>query len=355
MRLEEEAEPPAEDDLVLLEDDAVYGDGQISLRSEEFSCEPRPDDELIPLDDDAASRHEQIPLDDAAAYQERGPRDQAAHEHTWLYDGDGQESAPDRFEEPQGPQPLRRGATTRYRVHATAFAVAIAFVALAGFGLGVLSGSEDVAGPLTRDTVRAAPTEPTGQNARRAQPQQPAELSALATVRVAPAPVAAVSGTRLSTSAPPLPPPPKPALPPSATGKAASTDRQLDSAAAALPEAEAAGGPFEPLFAKLPASRPTQTPVLVHYTASGVGAPATAMHLVRHLKADGFAVEARPVEFAIPTNSIRYFFDADRKQAEALRSSLKGQIPDGAALSVLDFTAYEPRPRPGLVEIWLST
>jgi hypothetical protein len=77
------------------------------------------------------------------------------------------------------------------------------------------------------------------------------------------------------------------------------------------------------------------------------------MHVVRHLRAEGFTVEAQAVEFPIPTNSIRYFFDTDREQAEALRSSLEGQIPDGAALPVMDFTSYQPRPRPGLIEIWL--
>jgi uncharacterized membrane protein len=77
------------------------------------------------------------------------------------------------------------------------------------------------------------------------------------------------------------------------------------------------------------------------------------MHLVRHLKAAGFAAEVRAIEFPIPTNSIRYFFDADRAQAEALRGSLEGQLPGDAALTVMDFTSYQPRPQPGLIEIWL--
>jgi hypothetical protein len=172
-----------------------------------------------------------------------------------------------------------------------------------------------------------------------------------------------------------LPSPPKPAFRPSAasdatpsdaaptdaaTSEPAPSDREvaaaLEDAAAVLREAdegEGTGGPFQPLFTKLPTAQPTETRVFVHYSAGAVGAPATAMHLVRHLKARGFAAEARPVEFAIPRNSIRYFFDDDRAQAEALRDSLAGQVPGGAAPSVMDFTTYEPRPRPGLIEVWL--
>ena len=357
----------AEDELVLLDDDILHGDGQRRFAAHTGHAERPPEGAPIPLDDDPAYRYGQIPLDDDTTDEEVEPGDEAAHVPMRLDDDTaGQESAPGRQEAPQDRQPLRRGRTTRYGLHAAAFAVAIAFVALAGFGLGVLSDGREGGEPLTRDTVRAAPTEPaplsTGQQALRTEPEQQGELSELVTVRVAPAPVAAVPesspAAQVATSAPPLPPPPKPVLRQTATDEAASTDRQLagavDDAGGALLEAEGgAGGPFQPLFAKLPASPPAQTRVFVHYTASAVGAPAIAMHLVRHLKAEGFAVEARPVEFPIPTNSIRYFFHADRDQAEVLRSSLEGQIPDGAALSVMDFTSYEPRPRPGLIEIWL--
>ena len=83
-----------------------------------------------------------------------------------------------------------------------------------------------------------------------------------------------------------------------------------------------------------------------------MGAPATALHLVLLLKGAGFAAEARPVAFPIPTHSVRYFFDADRDEAEALSASLQGQIPGATTVPVMDFTHYEPRPRPGLLEVW---
>jgi len=359
-------EPPADDDLVLLEDDAVREDRAPGFGGPAGHREPPPDDEPGALDEGAAYRHRHVRLDDDAVYEERAPADAAAHEHLWL-EGDGAdpESAPGRGDAPRERPVLRRGATMGYGVHAAAFAIAIAVVALAGFGLGILSGGGEVGEPVARGTVRAAPPQPapfsTGQNAPRPEREKPAELSELITERVAPARVAAVPGpppaARVSSSALPLPPPPKPVLRQSAADQPASTDEEpagaVDDAAAAPLEPDGVGGPFEPLFAKLPASGPTRTQVSVHYTASVVGAPATAMHLVRRLRSEGFAAEARPVEFAIPTNSIRYFFESDRKQAEALRASLEGQIPAGAALSVTDFTSYEPKPHRGLIEIWL--
>jgi len=357
--------PAADDELVLLPDGVVDDGGQTSDGHRAAYEEAPPDDELIPHGEDGGYPHGQRPLADAAAYQERAPGDEAAREHRWL-DGDGetQEPAAGYSEDSRDRQPLWRGATKRYGLHAAAFAVAIAFVALAGFGLGILSGAGDVAGPLARDTLRAL-TEPalrlSAQDAPLGDPERPAEPGELVTVRVAPAPVAAVPGPApaapVANSALPLPPPPKPVLRQSAPAEAAPTDRPLtaavDDAAAAPLEAAGTGGPFQPLFAKLPASRSAQTRVFVHYSAGVVGAPATAMHLVRHLKAAGFAAEVRAIEFPIPTNSIRYFFDADRAQAEALRGSLEGQLPGDAALTVMDFTSYQPRPQPGLIEIWL--
>ena len=128
-----------------------------------------------------------------------------------------------------------------------------------------------------------------------------------------------------------------------------------DPATRAPSEAAGMGGPFEPLFAKLPASQATAGQVLVHYKANAAGGPATAMHLVRELKAAGFSVEARPVQFPIGGNSIRYFFPGDRDQAEALRASLEGQLPGDDALSVMDFSTLEPKPQEGHLEVWLRS
>jgi hypothetical protein len=179
-------------------------------------------------------------------------------------------------------------------------------------------------------------------------------------VRVAPPPGATLAEPTSAARAPipalPLPPPPKPELRQTAAAQPAR-DASLGGTAAdattAPAEDEGAGSLFRPLFAKLPASRTTAEQVLVHFMADAAGAPAIAMHLVRQLKAEGFPVEARAVQFPIATNSVRYFFASDRDQAEALRASLASQMPGGAEVLVMDFTSYEPKPRLGHLEVWL--
>jgi hypothetical protein len=397
--------PPAQDDFALLDERARVRHKQppdvnagleeshavepLLLRDEDASGEkarrlfgahrryeePPPDHAPSVFDNDPAYQYHEVALD------EQPPVDETPRAPLSLYDEEDQASAPGRRHAADEPLPLQRRAKTRYGLHAAAFAVAIAFVALAGFGLGFLSDDRrDASGSLARDRIRAAaPTETAPPSTEPSTPQaereQATELSELTTVRVEPAPGVAVPepapAARPTVSALPLPPPPKPVFEPPAPAfepsapsppaEATPSDRQLagliEDAAAVLLKAEedagGTGGPFEPLFTKLPSAQPPKTRVFVHYSSDAVGAPATARHLVRHLKAEGFAVEARAVEFSIPTNSIRYFFDADRAQAEALRSRLEGQVPGGADLSVMDFTSYEPRPRPGLIEVWL--
>jgi len=170
----------------------------------------------------------------------------------------------------------------------------------------------------------------------------------------------------------PLPPPPKPAPWSSLSGEASGPSDRIesagDTAAEALPGADGtahdaadaaltalvtddAGGPFEPILIKSSGSEPR---VFVHYTESAPGSPVTARHLVRELRAAGFKVEARPVEVAIAKNSIRYFFPGDRDEAEALSAQLQSQAPGGAAVTILDLTSYEPKPRQGHLEVWLG-
>jgi len=154
----------------------------------------------------------------------------------------------------------------------------------------------------------------------------------------------------VATNGMPLPPPPKPAP---WSSIAAEDPAAADALDALLLETDGSGGPLELLGeeeASLAAVR-----VFVHYAASGAGEAATAMHLARHLEAKGFAVEAREVDFPIDLDSIRYFFPADRDDAEALSSSLEGQVPGRAAPPVLDFTRHRPKPSPGHLEVWIGT
>jgi hypothetical protein len=354
-----------------------------------------------------AYQREQIELEDTAAPDELGlgnggvrKSDQAART---LYDGAGyqeptrgdatpeelrpdvddadQEPSPGLEEELNDLPPARRRSTAGYGVHVTALAAAIVFVALAGFGFGMLSDSAPPDGSTpVRDMATAAPEPPP------AATEPPPPLDEVVTVRVAPPPGDALaepaSVAPTGTAAPPsaegplraipLPPPPKPDLPQAAADQAprdnqpgdpsvdaaivpAEAEEPVDQAMSAAPDGEGTGGPFEPLFAKAPAAQASGGQVLVQYMADAAGGPATAMHVVRQLEAAGFAVEARGVPFSIRASSIRYFFPEDRERAEALRASLEGQLPGDAAPSVMDFSSFEPKPQEGHLEVWLRS
>jgi hypothetical protein len=261
--------------------------------------------------------------------------------------------------------------------------VAIAFVVGAGLGLGLVYGGWGAGSPpVAQNAVAVAAIEPpaasieppAASSAPVARPPEPAPPSPEPTQVVIqeqptqvvvqempPLPAAPASDAPPSAAEAPndllLPPPPKPPFSQIAASEAPSADVRLASEAEEPRSSsieEGLGGPFQPLFVKLTASRVAPTHVFLHYPAGAAGAPATAMHLVRHLKAEGFRVEPRAVDFPIPTTSIRYFAVADRGRAESVRASLEGQIPGGAALPILDFTHLEPKPQAGHLEIWLS-
>jgi hypothetical protein len=356
----------------LCEFERAFQREQIELEDGVASEERPPGNELVLQSD-------QRMLDDGAAYEEPITRDEAPHERMRLdSDDEDEEPASGPGEELHDRLPARRGTTAGYGVHVTALAAAIVFVALAGFGFAMLSDSAGPEGPSAeRDTATAGPALPPGLSPPPAETQPVAPLDELVTVRVAPPPGNALAEpASVAPSTPsralPLPPPRKPELPQAPTDQAPSdgqpddavdaaaivpalSEEPVDHAGSAPSEADGTGGPFEPLFAKLPASRGAAGQVLVQYTADSAGGPATAMHLVRQLKAAGFSVEARAVQFSILANSIRYFFPGDRDQAEALRASLEGQLPGGAALSVMDFTSFEPKPQEGHLEVWLRS
>jgi hypothetical protein len=319
-------------------------------------------------------------LYDGAAYQEP-TRGDATHEELRPDDDDAdEEPSPGLEEELNDPPPARRRPTAGYGVHVTALAAAIVFVALAGFGFGMLSDSAPPQGSAPgQDMATAAPEPPPAT-------QTPPPLDEVVTVRVAPPPgdalaePASVAPARTmppaSAEGPlraiPLPPPPKPDLPQAAADQAprdnqpedpsvdaaivpAQAEEPADEAVSAAPDGEGTGGPFEPLFAQAPAAQAGGGQVLVQYMADAAGGPATAMHVVRQLEAAGFAVEARGVPFSIRASSIRYFFPEDRERAEALRASLEGQLPGDAAPAVMDFSSFEPKPQEGHLEVWLRS
>jgi hypothetical protein len=237
--------------------------------------------------------------------------------------------------EPPVPAEGRRG------VRIAALVVASATVLIVGSGLGAL-----LAGWHLELPTRAAPTEPaTPPAASRTAPP----ITEVVRLQQPPLPPAPKAAPEAAASGLPLPPPPKPApwssverqdsSPPDAAGNA------ID---ALLRETERSGGSPRTFAAAGPR-------VLVHYTAGAASGPATVTHLVRQLKAAGFAVEARQVDSPISSPSVRYFFAADRDEAEALGSSLEGQWPGGTAPPVLDFTDFQPKPPPGNLEVWVGS
>jgi hypothetical protein len=330
-----------------------------------------------------------------------------ADEEPWFENREDEESLPGSREAARDRAPARPGVPQRPRMHLAALVLAPLLVLVTALGLGILSGAQGFDRVLTSlgwtsladGSIGATPKQPAppaatsgrsstsgaeppaasapaaaGLAAAPAEPAPSPGLSELETVRVAPLPAPAEverSAAAPGTSDMPLPPPPKPAPWSSRSGEASGPSDQVeiavdaavtapleaegtandaaDAAVTAL-ETDGAGDPFEPILIKSSASEPR---VFVHYTERAPGSPATALRVVRQLRAAGFKVEERPVEVAIAKNSIRYFFPGDRHEAEALSAQLQSQAPGGAAVTILDLTSYEPKPRQGHLEVWL--
>jgi hypothetical protein len=224
-------------------------------------------------------------------------------------------------------------------------------VLLVGSGLGLMLAGWNFELPSLPIGTAASPSVVESEAPSTTAPAAP-PITEIVRVERAPVPPAATVGDAPPTATGALLPPPGPAPRSRSAGEGpAATDPVDQALETLLAEFRGAGGPFEPVV-EAAVARPGLR-VSVHYAASAAGGPATAMHLVRHLKAQGFAVEAYEVDFAIASDSIRYFFDADRDAAEALRSSLAGQVPGGEAPPVVDFTHYEPKPQQGHLELWI--
>jgi hypothetical protein len=286
---------------------------------------------------------------------------------------DAAEPPPPGF--PEAPAALDRPARRPYPrpsedepgpgrgIRIAALAMAAAVVLLVGSGVGALLAGWRFELPSVLSGTAATPEPAAQSEAQRAVANAPDAPPPIAEVRrVEPAPLPP-SATVEPTPEParsegaagvPLPPPPKPA-PWSrvATESAAANDDAVDDALdALLRETDGAGGPLE--LSDGEEALPAATRVAVHYAAHAPGEQAEAMHLARLLEAKGIAVEAREVDSPIDLDGIRYFFPADRDDAEALSASLEGQVPGGAAPPVLDFTAHEPKPSPGYLELWIG-
>jgi hypothetical protein len=97
--------------------------------------------------------------------------------------------------------------------------------------------------------------------------------------------------------------------------------------------------------------------VFIHHAAGSHGDAALAQQLADHLRRQGFVVaDVRAVDFVIGKPGVRYFFEGDRNASERLVDEL-GRFFEQTALrapdQASDFTHFEPKPRPGNVEVWL--
>ncbi len=85
--------------------------------------------------------------------------------------------------------------------------------------------------------------------------------------------------------------------------------------------------------------------VFIHYRQ---GLQRSAEFLQAKLEAAGFApVNLVEIDFAVERRHVRFYHSGDLGGAEEVAALVSTD-------RVRDFTAYEPSPSPGLVEIWLE-
>jgi hypothetical protein len=88
--------------------------------------------------------------------------------------------------------------------------------------------------------------------------------------------------------------------------------------------------------------------VVVHVPRSEIGTMDEAVSAIPG------KVEVRVVDIRPDADMVRYYYAEDRDAALALRRELAGAGGDAGAVGISDFTNYRPRPRRGLIEVWLS-
>lgn len=93
------------------------------------------------------------------------------------------------------------------------------------------------------------------------------------------------------------------------------------------------------------------TRIVIHYPVNDPAAQTRARGLAARLLKTGSAeVEMRAVPLMVSIDNIRLFREQDRTHALEIRESLGTDIT-----AIRDFSNYRPLPRPGTIEVWLST
>jgi len=104
------------------------------------------------------------------------------------------------------------------------------------------------------------------------------------------------------------------------------------------------------------AAAPIPARVFIHHTVGARNA-LPAIQLAAYLQTRGFAVtDIRAVDVEIERPSVRFFFDGDRPEGRRLVDAIgtffanaPGQAPHEAA----DLSHFSPKPRRGIIEVWL--
>lgn len=186
--------------------------------------------------------------------------------------------------------------------------------------------------------------------------------------RVIPAPTAAPRPAAPVPAAPPpaaarpaaTPEPSAAAPPPSARPLAAGEPPAREAPVRPAPPAPAPAPPAEVLPApdrglSAAAVLPDSARLFIHHSAGDPATAARARALAQRLQQRGASVViVRPVPFGIRGLSVRFFHEADRAAAAAVLGDVAsfGGSRSGPVRPT-DFTAFEPAPRPGTIEIWL--
>lgn len=91
--------------------------------------------------------------------------------------------------------------------------------------------------------------------------------------------------------------------------------------------------------------------VVIHYPANSGPAASEADQIAASLAAKAGTVEIRAVNAVPRSPTIRYFHEEDLPAAETLEALLRNA---GGQWATRAFTAYEPKPRPGTIEVWIA-
>jgi hypothetical protein len=110
----------------------------------------------------------------------------------------------------------------------------------------------------------------------------------------------------------------------------------------------------------VPASEPAGAPrVFVHFRRDDPAGEQAAQAIAERLRARGFRIaELRPVDLRINQASVRYFFDGDRTRSQALEREVDTFVREAGLAprsELLPMRYYEPKPRPGTLEVWLPS